>query len=189
MARSTSKLRAPMSRASTAPRRRRPAATTAVSAAVVWRWSAWSLPLLLVFLCAGSSAAALRVMDPSSSAAAATTTTTTAATATTSAEDPDTFTYGSSWDSSPFNLQSVTENNLGLMAKACSQTYCHAGTSGLDLWVSLEEVSSGINQIDTLLVNAVLCTYLVETWYAACYFDCCMICMISYEQSLDKCKN
>ena len=138
-ARSTSKLRArvaPLSQASTALRRRRSAA----AAPVVWRWSAWSLPLLVGFMCAGNSAAALRAVGASSAAA-----TTTGATSSTSSSadrtDPDTFTYESSWDSSPFNLQSVTENNLGLMAKACSQTYCHAGTSGLDLWVSLEEVS------------------------------------------------
>lgn len=32
------------------------------------------------------------------------------------------------------------DNNLGLMAKACAN-YCHSGVNGLDLWVSLEEVS------------------------------------------------
>lgn len=136
MAPSTSKLRergSAMSRASTAaPRRRRSAA----AGASVWRWPVWSLPLLLGFLCAGSnSAAGLRAVDTSA-----------AATATTSGLSADrtdltTYVYESSWDSSPFNLHTVSENNLGLMAKACSQTYCHAGTSGLDLWVSLEEVS------------------------------------------------
>lgn len=55
--------------------------------------------------------------------------------------DEGTDTYVSSWDSSPFNLESVTDNNLGLTAKACAETYCRAGTNGLDLWVSLEEVS------------------------------------------------
>lgn len=49
--------------------------------------------------------------------------------------------YASSWDSSPFHLESVTDNNLGLTAKACAETYCQAGTNGLDLWISLEEVS------------------------------------------------
>lgn len=48
--------------------------------------------------------------------------------------------YVSSWDSSPFNLKDVTDNNLGLMAKACSESYCHAGINGLDLWESLVEV-------------------------------------------------
>lgn len=141
MDRSTSKLRArvapPVSRASIAPRRRRSVA----AAVVVWRWSAWYLPLLLGFLCAGNSTAALRAVDASSSSAAA------ATGATSLISDSDAFTYESSWDSSPFNLQSVTENNLGLMAKACSQTYCHAGTSGLDLWVSLEEVSYTFHQV------------------------------------------
>eukprot|EP00903_Cladosiphon_okamuranus_P018832 g17321.t1 len=46
----------------------------------------------------------------------------------------------SSWDSSPFNLESVTDNNLGLMAKSCSEKFCHAGIDGLDLWISFEEV-------------------------------------------------
>lgn len=32
------------------------------------------------------------------------------------------------------------DNNLGLMAKACAN-YCSSGVNGLDLWVSLEEVS------------------------------------------------
>eukprot|EP00752_Nemacystus_decipiens_P001655 g1608.t1 len=54
--------------------------------------------------------------------------------------DPETSTYTTTWDSSPFNLESVTDNNLGLMAKACSEQFCHAGIDGLDLWVSLEEV-------------------------------------------------
>lgn len=55
---------------------------------------------------------------------------------------PDTSTYDTSWDSSPFNLESVTDNNLGLMAKACSEQFCHAGIDGLDLWISFEEVRS-----------------------------------------------
>lgn len=54
--------------------------------------------------------------------------------------DPDTETYTTSWDSSPFNLESVTDNNLGLMAKFCSEQFCHAGINGLDLWISFEEV-------------------------------------------------
>lgn len=54
--------------------------------------------------------------------------------------DPDTDTYTTSWDSSPFNLESVTDNNLGLVAKSCSEKFCHAGINGLDLWISFEEV-------------------------------------------------
>lgn len=54
--------------------------------------------------------------------------------------DSDTATYGSSWDSSPFNLESVTDNNLGLTARACAQNFCRAGINGLDLWISMEEV-------------------------------------------------
>lgn len=54
--------------------------------------------------------------------------------------DPSTETYQTSWDSSPFNLESVTDNNLGLMAKSCSEQYCHAGINELDLWISFEEV-------------------------------------------------
>lgn len=56
--------------------------------------------------------------------------------------DPKTDTYQTSWDSSPFNLESVTDNNLGLMAKSCSEQFCHAGINGLDLWISFEEVSA-----------------------------------------------
>lgn len=56
--------------------------------------------------------------------------------------DPSTETYQTSWDSSPFNLESVTDNNLGLMAKSCSEQYCHAGINGLDLWISFEEVGA-----------------------------------------------
>lgn len=56
-----------------------------------------------------------------------------------------TSTYKSSWDSSPFNLQSVTDNNLGLLCKTCSEFYCLAGVNGLDLWISFEEVGRGKN--------------------------------------------
>ena len=52
----------------------------------------------------------------------------------------ETETYETSWDSSPFNLDSITDNNLGLLAKSCAEQYCHAGINGLDLWISLEEV-------------------------------------------------
>ncbi len=52
-------------------------------------------------------------------------------------------TYQTSWDSSPFDLESITDNNLGLLAKSCSEQFCHAGINGLDLWISLEEVSLG----------------------------------------------
>lgn len=38
------------------------------------------------------------------------------------------------------NNSNDEDNNLGLMAKACA-SYCHSGVNGLDLWVSLEEVS------------------------------------------------
>lgn len=52
------------------------------------------------------------------------------------------------WDSSPFNLESVTDNNLGLMAKSCAEQFCHAGIDGLDLWISFEEVRSPNITID-----------------------------------------
>jgi len=58
-----------------------------------------------------------------------------------SSDSTDTY-LSLSWDSSPFNLDSVTDNNLGLLAKSCSEQFCHAGINGLDLWISLEEVSS-----------------------------------------------
>lgn len=52
----------------------------------------------------------------------------------------DTSTYSTSWDSSPFHLEAVTDNGLGLTAKTCAENYCHVGINGLDLWLSLEEV-------------------------------------------------
>ena len=32
-------------------------------------------------------------------------------------------------------------NNLGLLTAACADNFCRTGVSGLDLWLSLEEVS------------------------------------------------
>lgn len=32
-------------------------------------------------------------------------------------------------------------NNLGLLTSACADNFCRSGVSGLDLWLSLEEVS------------------------------------------------
>lgn len=40
------------------------------------------------------------------------------------------------------NNEAIGQNNLGLMAKACSSAYCSAGVDGLDLWISFEEVRS-----------------------------------------------
>lgn len=40
------------------------------------------------------------------------------------------------------NNAAIADNNLGLLAKACSETYCLTGISGLDLWMSFTEVSS-----------------------------------------------
>lgn len=54
----------------------------------------------------------------------------------------ETSTYTSSWDSSPFHLEKVTDNNLGLTCKSCSASYCSPGINGLDLWISLGEVST-----------------------------------------------
>lgn len=138
MARPLSKSRvrgnAPTMMVSTAGPRRSPKAS-------FWRWPALSLPLLLGFLCVGHSAT-LRAVDAAAAtaSAAASAASSTSSSAAADGTDSDTSTYESSWDSSPFNLQSVAENNLGLMARACSQTFCHAGITGLDLWVSLEEV-------------------------------------------------
>ncbi|CAN0015859.1 unnamed protein product, partial [Scytosiphon promiscuus] len=47
--------------------------------------------------------------------------------------------YSTSWDSSPFNLETQTTNNLGVLARTCSERFCQAGVTGLDLWVSIEE--------------------------------------------------
>ncbi|CAM9705010.1 unnamed protein product, partial [Ascophyllum nodosum] len=62
------------------------------------------------------------------------------ATAGTHPSSPDTSTFSTSWDSSPFHLEAVTDNGLGLTAKACAERFCHVGINGLDLWLSLEEV-------------------------------------------------
>lgn len=40
------------------------------------------------------------------------------------------------WNNSP-----IDDNNLGRVARGCSGRHCHAGVSGLDLWLSLQEVS------------------------------------------------
>lgn len=45
-----------------------------------------------------------------------------------------------SWSSSPFNLGTVTDNNLGLVSKHCADSFCRTGVNGLDLWICLEEV-------------------------------------------------
>lgn len=34
------------------------------------------------------------------------------------------------------------DNGLGLLAKTCAESFCRSGVQGLDLWISLEEVSA-----------------------------------------------
>ncbi len=43
-----------------------------------------------------------------------------------------------------WNNVATDDNNLGRVARSCSARYCHVGVSGLDLWVSLQEVSATI---------------------------------------------
>lgn len=38
------------------------------------------------------------------------------------------------------NNDAIGDNNLGLLAQACSKSYCNSKTSALDLWISLEQV-------------------------------------------------
>lgn len=37
------------------------------------------------------------------------------------------------------------DNGLGLLAKTCAESFCRSGVQGLDLWISLEEVSATLN--------------------------------------------
>lgn len=37
------------------------------------------------------------------------------------------------------------DNGLGLLAKTCAESFCRSGVQGLDLWISLEEVSTNLN--------------------------------------------
>lgn len=46
----------------------------------------------------------------------------------------------SEWNSSPFKLQSIADNSLGLLARNCAGAYCGAHISGLDLWIHFEQV-------------------------------------------------
>ncbi|CBN76169.1 expressed unknown protein [Ectocarpus siliculosus] len=99
----------------------------AAAAAPVARWSTW--PLLALVLVAASVAEA-GVLVGSAQAGGA-----------------DLAGYSTStWDSSPFNLGSITDNNLGVLAKSCSDKFCRAGVDGLDLWVSFEEVCTVMPQ-------------------------------------------
>lgn len=41
-------------------------------------------------------------------------------------------------------------NNLGLLTSACADNFCRNGVSGLDLWLSLEEVSERTKASDFL---------------------------------------
>ncbi|CAN0446974.1 unnamed protein product [Ectocarpus sp. 8 AP-2014] len=95
----------------------------AAAAAPVARWSAWPL---LAFVLVAASVAEAGVLVGSAQAGGA---------------DLAGYSSTSTWDSSPFNLGSITDNNLGLLAKSCSDKFCQAGVDGLDLWVSFEEVS------------------------------------------------
>jgi len=40
-----------------------------------------------------------------------------------------------------WNNAGIDDNNLGRVARRCAARLCHAGVSGLDLWISLLEVS------------------------------------------------
>ncbi|CAB1117214.1 unnamed protein product [Ectocarpus sp. CCAP 1310/34] len=98
---------------------RQPPHQRAAPASPVARWSAW--PLLAFVLVASVAEAGVLVerAQPGGAELAGYST--------------------SSWDSSPFHLDSITDNNLGLLAKSCSDKFCQAGVDGLDLWVSFEE--------------------------------------------------
>ncbi|CAM9722031.1 unnamed protein product [Ectocarpus fasciculatus] len=103
----------------------RPLHRRAMHTAPFARWSAW--PLLAFLLIASVAEAGVLVGNPQAGANLA-------------------GYSSSSWDSSPFNLGSITDNNLGVLAKSCSDKFCQAGVDGLDLWVSFEEVCTVMSQ-------------------------------------------